>query len=162
MKKKFFRSVLIPLLFAVLLGFYGAKIVYGFNRVKQSVSNVSHNAYAIQYGVYTSADTLNKTMSNIDNYVVSMEDGKYYIYIGFTTDSKNLTKIRNVYDELGIDVYIKEVFINNDEFIIVIYRIIYNMKTKEVAEVLNLPLGTVGWKYNKAMKKARKYFKEGK
>lgn len=117
MKKKFFRSVLIPVLFAVLLGFYGAKIVYGFNRVKQSVSNVSHNAYAIQYGVYTSADTLNKTMSNIDNYVVSMEDGKYYIYIGFTTDSKNLTKIRNVYDELGIDVYIKEVFINNDEFI---------------------------------------------
>ena len=103
MKKKFFRSVLFPLLFAVLLGFYGAKIVYGFNRVKQSVSNVSHNAYAIQYGVYTSADTLNKTMSNI--------------YIGFTTDSKNLTKIRNVYDELGIDVYIKEVFINNDEFI---------------------------------------------
>lgn len=50
----------------------------------------------------------------------------------------------------------------NDEFIIVIYRIIYNMKTKEVAEVLNLPLGTVGWKYNEAMKKARKYFKEGK
>ena len=36
------------------------------------------------------------------------------------------------------------------------------MKTKEVAEVLNLPLGTVGWKYNEAMKKARKYFKEGK
>lgn len=117
MKKKFLRSILIPLLFAVLLGFYGAKIVYGFNTVKRSISDVSHNAYAIQYGVYTSADTLSKTMSNIDNYVVSMEDGKYYIYIGFTTDSKNLTKIRNVYDELGIDIYIKEVFISNDEFI---------------------------------------------
>lgn len=117
MRKKFLRSILIPLLFAVLLGFYGAKIVYGFNNVKRSISDVSHNAYAIQYGVYTSADTLSKTMSNIDNYVVSMEDGKYYIYIGFTTDSKNLTKIRNVYDELGIDIYIKEVFINNDEFI---------------------------------------------
>lgn len=117
MKKKFFRSILIPLLFAVFLGFYGAKIVYGFNKVKHNVSSVSHNAYAIQYGVYTNADTLNKTMAGIDNYVVSMEDGKYYIYIGFTTDYKNLSKIRSVYDELGIDVYIKEVFINNDEFI---------------------------------------------
>ena len=117
MKNKFLRSVVIPLLIAAVLGFYGAKIVYGFNKVKTSVSSLSHNAYAIQYGVYTSADTLKKTISDIDNYVVSMEDGKYYIYIGFTTDSKNLSKIRNVYDDLGIDIYVKEVFINNDEFI---------------------------------------------
>ena len=49
-----------------------------------------------------------------------------------------------------------------DEFIIVIYRIIYDMKTKEVAEALDLPLGTVSWKYNEALKKAKKYFKEDK
>ena len=49
-----------------------------------------------------------------------------------------------------------------DEFIIVIYRIIYDLKTKEVAETLNLPMGTVSWKYNEAMKKAKKYFREEK
>lgn len=49
-----------------------------------------------------------------------------------------------------------------DEFIIVIYRIIYNMKTREVAEALDLPIGTVSWKYNEALKKAKKYFKEEK
>ena len=50
--------------------------------------------------------------------------------------------------------------LSTEEFIIIIYRIIYNMKTKEVAEVLELPLGTVSWKYNEALKKAKKYFKE--
>ena len=117
MKKKFLRSVVIPLLIAILLGFYGAKIAYGVYQVKESLSEVSHNAYAIQFGVYTNADTLTKNFSNLDDYVVSMEDGKYYVYIGFTTDYSNLSKIRKVYDELGIDIYIKEVYIDNMEFV---------------------------------------------
>ncbi|MBQ7105623.1 MAG: hypothetical protein IJN90_07195 [Bacilli bacterium] len=117
MKKKFLRSVIIPLLIAIFLGFYGAKIVYGFYQVKESISEVSHNAYAIQYGVYTNADTLTKNFSDLDNYVVSMEDGKYYVYVGFTTEYSNLNKIRKMYDDLGIEVYVKEVYIDNLEFI---------------------------------------------
>lgn len=117
MKKKLLRSVIIPLLFAICLGFYGAKIAYGVYEVKKSVSTVSHNAYAVQYGVYTSADTLNKTITDLDNYVVAMEDGKYYIYIGFTTDYQNLSKIRSAYEEKGIDIYVKEIYIDNEEFI---------------------------------------------
>lgn len=117
MKRKLIRSVIIPLLFAVCLGFYGAKIAYGFYQVKQSIEEISHNAYAIQYGVYTSADTLNKNLSNLDNYVVSQEDGKYYIYLGFTTNYTNLSKIKNIYESMGMDIYTKEIYINNSEFV---------------------------------------------
>jgi len=117
MKRKLIRSVIIPLLFAVCLGFYGAKIAYGFYQVKENVNEVSHNAYAIQYGVYTSADTLKKTISNLDNYVVSLEDGKYYIYLGFTTNYKNLSKMRNIYEDKGIEVYTKEIYISDSEFV---------------------------------------------
>ena len=117
MKKKLVRNVIIPLLVAVVLGFYGAKISYEFYQVKKTVSEVSHNAYAIQYGVFTNADTLKKNLSGLENYVVSQEDGKYYIYLGFTTDYKNLNKIRKIYEEDDVEVYIKEVFINNSEFV---------------------------------------------
>jgi len=117
MKKKLIRSVIIPLLVAVCLGFYGAKIAYGFNQVKQTVSEISHNAYAIQYGVYKDPSTLENTLSGLDNYVVSLEDGKYYVYLGFTTDYSNLSKIRSMYKDMGVDVYIKEVLITNEEFL---------------------------------------------
>lgn len=117
MKKKLIRSVIIPLLFAICLGFYGAKIAYGFYQVKEKVTEVSHNAYAIQYGVYTNADTLTKNILEVDDYVVSFEDGKYYIYLGFTTNYKNLNKIRNIYKDKGTEVYVKEIYIDNSEFI---------------------------------------------
>ena len=117
MKKKFIRSVLIPLLFAIVLGFYGAKIAYGFNQVKKNVSEVYHNAYAVQYGVYKDPSTLEKTLKTLDNYVVSLEDGKYYVYLGFTTDYANLSKIKAMYKDMGVDVYIKEILITNEEFL---------------------------------------------
>lgn len=115
--KKFLRSVVIPLLVAVVLGFYGAKISYEFYQIKKTVTEVSHNAYAIQYGVFTNPDTLSKNLSDLENYVISQEDGKYYIYLGFTTDYNNLKKIRNLYEESDIEVYTKEIFIDNMEFV---------------------------------------------
>ena len=115
--KRVLRSVVIPLLVAIVLGFYGAKIAYGFNRVKETVSEISHNAYAVQYGVYKDPSTLEKTLSDLDNYVVSLEDGKYYVYLGFTTDYANLSKIKAMYKDMGVEVYIREVLIENEEFI---------------------------------------------
>ena len=53
----------------------------------------------------------------MENYVVSLEDGKYYVYLGFTTDYSNLSKIRNMYKDMGVEVYIREVLIENEEFI---------------------------------------------
>ena len=117
MKKKFLRGIVIPLLFAVCLGFYGAKISYEFYKLKDVITEVSHNAYAIQYGVYTNPETLTSILSDLDNYVVSMEDGKYYVYLGFTTDYKNLSKIRNMYKENGTEVYVRELYIDNLEFV---------------------------------------------
>ena len=117
MKKKFLRSVVIPLLFAICLGFYGAKIAFEFHELKEIITEVSHNAYAIQYGVYTNPETLTSILSDLDNYVVSLEDGKYYVYLGFTTDYKNLSKIRSMYEESGTEVYIRELYIDNKEFV---------------------------------------------
>ncbi len=117
MKKKLIRGVIIPLLFAITLGFYGAKIAYQFYQVKKALNERTFNAYAIQYGVYTSPTTLEKNLANLDDYVVSLEDGKYYIYLGFTTDYNNLSKMRSLYANKDINVYTKEVFIDNDEFV---------------------------------------------
>ena len=117
MKKKLIRGVIIPLLFAVTLGFYGAHIAYQFYQFKKTITDKSFNAYALQYGVYTSAATLEKNLSKLDDYVVSQEDGKYYIYLGFTTNYNNLSKMRRIYEDQDMEVYTKQMNISNSEFV---------------------------------------------
>lgn len=43
---------------------------------------------------------------------------------------------------------------------IVLLHILHGYKNREIAEILNLPLGTVLWKYNRAMKELKNKIKE--
>lgn len=117
MKKKIVKSVIIPLLFAITLGFYGAHIAYQFYQVKKEIDKRSFNTYAIQYGVYTDEKTLKDKLKELDDYVVSVEDGKYYVYLGFTTDYDNLGKMRRIYKNNDVQVYTKYMYIDNQEFV---------------------------------------------
>lgn len=45
---------------------------------------------------------------------------------------------------------------------IVIMHVLGGLKHRELAEIFNMPLGTVLFKYNSALKKLRKYITEGK
>lgn len=66
-----------------------------------------------------------------------------------------------VMSEFAYDDLLKDLaqILNDEEYKIIIYRLIYDFKLKEVAEVLNKPLGTICYKYNDAIKKAKQYFK---
>lgn len=120
-------------------------------------------------------DTFLKMYLNIDKF-----DGKFFkawlLKIANNVAISELRKKKETieYNDNIISEEVISSFVHNDtlsdlkailspdEFIIVIYRIIYDLKTKEVAETLNLPMGTVSWKYNEAIKKAKKYFREEK
>ena len=43
---------------------------------------------------------------------------------------------------------------------IVILHVLWGYKHREIADLVDQPLGTVTWKYNNALKKLRKYMKE--
>lgn len=47
-----------------------------------------------------------------------------------------------------------------DEYKIVMMFVVGEFKHKEIAELLDLPLGTVTWKYSKAIKAVKEYFKK--
>lgn len=46
--------------------------------------------------------------------------------------------------------------LNDEEYEIVILHVIDEMKHREIAELLNIPLGSVTWKYNNAIQKLQK------
>ncbi len=64
-----------------------------------------------------------------------------------------------VIDELTSSQKTKELLVelesilDKTEYEVVILKTIYDMKQKEIAEYLNMPIGTVGWIYSKAIKK---------
>ncbi len=72
-----------------------------------------------------------------------------------------------VYDELDVRSEMKDLLydlehiLNPKEYEIFILRIIYDMKQREIAEYLNIPIGTVGWTYREALKKVKKIYRKG-
>lgn len=64
------------------------------------------------------------------------------------TDSNNLSKLQS--DELLS-------ILTDEERQIVLLRIVDDIKHKDIAKIVNKPLGTVLWIYNKAIKKMKNY-----
>lgn len=50
--------------------------------------------------------------------------------------------------------------LNEEEYKIVMLCVMAGYKRREVAEMLNMPIGTVTWKYNEALEKIKKHYKE--
>ena len=46
------------------------------------------------------------------------------------------------------------------EYEIIILKTVYNMKQKEIAEYLGIPIGTVGWVYQEGIKKFKKAYRK--
>lgn len=52
-----------------------------------------------------------------------------------------------------------KVYLDGDELEVVILYIVYNLKHREIAEVLDKPLGTILWLYRKAIRKLKENYK---
>lgn len=78
----------------------------------------------------------NKRMTYDDEYISTLKDENSHI---------------NHKVDLGIIDYLK-----NDDREIVYLHIVADLKFREIANILDIPLGTVLWKYNKSIKYLRK------
>ena len=54
---------------------------------------------------------------SLDNYILSLENGFYKVYVGASFSLENSKKIKEIYKDLGNIIYIKEKNISNLEFI---------------------------------------------
>ena len=79
-----------------------------------------------------------KKVVNIDNIVFKYEE-----------------QYQEEFEELKLVKDMKKI-LNENEFQIVILKIINELTNNEIAQLLNKPLGTVLWTYNNAIKKLRR------
>ena len=107
-----YRFVLLIIVF-IFLGYFASKL---FNEYT-SKNNNDYNTYLLQAGVYTSDKILNESTKNLSMYVVDKENGKYYVYVGVTTDKNNKEKLEKFFENKNIDIYSKKTYIGNESFI---------------------------------------------
>ena len=109
MKKKIFYSIII-----LITGIIVGRNIY-LSKTTQTFSN-KDIFYFIQEGVYSSKSIMEENIKNMDLKVVDEIDNKYYVYLGITKDENIAKKLKEIYESLGYQIYIKELSLSNEEF----------------------------------------------
>ena len=113
------KKYLVAFLLALVIGFFLCNIFLkqydDFEGIK--VSGTGEKLYFVQYGVFSSLESLEENTINLQNYVYNEKDGLYYVFVGITKLKENAEKIVKYYNNLGYDAIIKEFEITNKEFI---------------------------------------------
>ena len=90
-----------------------AKIMFNQYDNTESVSATPvEKAYFFQVGVYSNIENMKKESSKYDSYIYVLKDSKYYVYIGITKENKD--KLKQYFDSLEYDTYVKEIEISNE------------------------------------------------
>ncbi len=98
---------------ALLLGYLCANFLFKGYQQTTSAFDEENKVFFLQYGVYQQ-----EVPSDIsaDPYIDVEQEGNHYIFVGMTTDYDNAVKIRDFYQEQGVELYIKEDQVENEEF----------------------------------------------
>lgn len=78
--------------------------------------NKNNTYYFLEEGVYSSKEMLKTNISKITQKVVSQNKEYYYVYIGITKNKEVAEKIKQLYEERGYKIQIKEKRLKNEEF----------------------------------------------
>ena len=113
--KKYLFTFIVALVIGFFLSNLFLKQYNDYAGIK--VSGTGEKLYFIQYGVFSSLESLEENTIGLQNYVYTELDGLYYVYVGITKLKENADKIVKYYTDLGNDTIIKSFDVTNKEFL---------------------------------------------
>ena len=128
--KKYLLTIIVSLLVGFLLSFYMLKEYESVNIIP--VFNVKETAYLVQQGVYSSMESMQENTSHLSDYIYSVIDNMYYVYIGISLESDNVNKIQEYYKSKDTKTIIKTTTISDNDLINSLRQ--YDMVLKETNE----------------------------
>ncbi len=113
------KKYMVTFLSALIIGFFLANffIKQYKNNTGIKVALNNEELYFIQYGVFSSKESMEENTLELQNYVYNIEDDLYYVYVGITKDSSIADKIVDYYKKLNYETIIKEFNIQNKEYL---------------------------------------------
>ena len=128
-------------IFSIALGAIAGIILN--NTYKEKLSNSFLNEgktyYFIQEGVYSSTSSMQENTKDLLVKTVDSKNDKQYVYLVITRDEKNAKKLKEIYENKGYQIYIKEQNLSNEEFYnnVTQFDILINSTNKE-SEILTI------------------------
>lgn len=136
-------NIVVPIICAVLLGYLCASFIFNQYGVNSLVFHDNGNIYYLQCGAFTTQEESKKNIKGIEEKITVKEGEKYYSYIGMTTNTEIAKNIQKMYQERGIDIYIKNGYIENDDFISQLNQYDVLLEASKNIEEVNSVLKTV-------------------
>lgn len=144
------KKYIVPIFLALITGLILGRFVlnqYEFEGKIVSVSSKNKNAYFIQQGVYSSKESMEENVTDFPYYIYSIIDDKYYVYIGITFLEENLEKIKGYYEKKGYITYVKELSVDNEDFITVLEQYDSLLQGSDEEEIIGTVCSQVLSKY---------------
>lgn len=135
-------NFLVPIISALVLGYLCATyVVHEYDTGK--VSKEDEITYFLQIASYDNIESSLDDFKDINNKLTIKENNKYYTYIGITRDKEMALKIKDLYKEKEIDVYIKNVVVDNNDFLNELEQYDILLKNCNNLEEINSVLKTI-------------------
>lgn len=109
------KRYLIYISLAIAVGAVFGNIFYNKYEKEQSLEK-EYNSYLLQLGIFDTKEDMNKELLEIDDYIVIEKNNKYYVYVGVSTNKKNVTKLQEIFLDKDINTSIKKTIISDIEF----------------------------------------------
>ena len=107
----------IIVVFTILGGVFLGTYIYKSSRIStKEVFNENNKIYLMQYGVYSTEDSMKNSTSSLSDYFYFRDKDGYHVIIGVIENKNIANKIRDSYN-IRDNIYYKEVKISNMEFL---------------------------------------------
>lgn len=136
-------NLLVPIICAVLLGYLCASFIFNQYGVASLVFHEKGDIYFLQCGSYNTEEASSQPIQGVDEKITVKQGDKYYSYIGMTSNMEIAETIKNLYNQKGVDIYIKEVHLENEDFLNELTQYDVLLESSDTLEEINSVLKTI-------------------
>ena len=109
------KKIIIKGLFFVVIGFLIGQFLFGEKIELIKKLQKGDTYYFLEEGVYNNYDNIQNN-TNIYRKIIENKNNKYHVYIGITRDKEVLEKLKKIYKKDNINVKVKEINLESQEF----------------------------------------------
>ena len=98
------KIILLSLIISFLIGYF---LIKDYINIKKDMT------YGFIYGIYNKSDFEKETL-NLSNYIYKIENDKYIVYVGFTRNENNISKLKKYFENKKYNINIQNININQE------------------------------------------------
>ena len=98
------KIILLSLIISFLIGYF---------LIKDYINIKKDTTYGFIYGIYNKSDFEKETL-NLSNYIYKIENDKYIVYVGFTRNENNISKLKKYFENKKYNINIQNININQE------------------------------------------------